>query len=271
MTAIGAIQPPQAMRSTTFARAIETDRTYFEMDAETRTLPGAVMAWMPIVSALPAAAVVHRVDPATAAQAGAAWIEDAERALAEVGATLSRIYLDAPDETLGAMLRHAGYVERDELVFVGSLAPPSIDIALRPVISDAEWAQKLEFHREARITPDGHDNDPADWVTLERRKCSDGMEAFLAEIDGKPVGAICAVWGDGLLRLKNFLVHPAHRRRAIGQAMVGKLAGLGRARGISEQCVLAVRGEVGELFYRALGLQPIGAQVEWSKRIGAAQ
>ena len=271
MTAIGAIQSPQAMRSSAFARAIETDRAYFEMGSQTRTLPGAVLAWMPIISALPAAAVVHRVDPVKAAQAGTAWIEEAERALAEVGATVARIYLDAPEEMLGAMLRQAGYVERHELVFVGSLAPPSIDIALRPVITDADWAQKLEFHREARITPDGHDNDPADWVALERRKCGDGLELFLAEIDGKPVGTIGAIWGGGLLRLKNILVHPAHRRSAVGQAMASKLAELGRARGISELCLLAVKGGAGEYFYRGIGLQPIGAQVEWSKQIGVSR
>lgn len=271
MTVIGAIQSSQDMRGATFARAIETDRAYFEMGAQRRDLSGAVLAWMPNVSASPAAAVIHRVDPAKAAQAGAAWIEHAEQALSNVGATLARIYLDTADETLGALLRQAGYAERDELVFAGSLPQPLTDMTLRPVIDDAGWAQKLEFHREARITPDGHDNDPADWVTLERHKCGDGMEAFIAEIDGEPVGTIGAIWGDGLLRLKNILVHPAHRRRAVGQAMLGKLAELGRARGISEQCVLAVKGEVGEYFYRGIGLQPIGAQVEWSKQIGRAQ
>lgn len=269
MTIVGTIQPSPITNNSMLARAIETDRAYFEMGAEIRHLPGAVLAWMPNVSAAPAAAVIHRVEPAEVTRLGSAWIEAAENALVEAGATLARIYLDAADETLGELLQQAGYVERRELIFAGSVPQPLIDVTLRPVTGDHDWGQKLEFHRQARITPDGHDNDPAAWVALERRKCGDGMEAFLAEIDGEPVGAIGAVWGDDLLRLKNILVHPHHRRRAVGQAMAGKLAELGRARGISQQCVLAVEGEVGEFFYRAIGLLAIGAQVEWSKQIGA--
>lgn len=265
------LQPSQAIGSATFARAIETDRAYFEMGAHMLGLTGAVLAWMPHVSASPAAAVIHRVDPVKVAEAGTTWIEHAEQEFAKIGATLARVYLDRADDALGSLLRQAGYVERDELVFAGSLPAPPIGMTLEPVVSDMDWARKLEFHRQSKITPDGHDNDPADWVALERRKSEDGMDAFLAEIEGEAVGAIGAIWGDGLLRLKNILVHPAHRRRAVGQAMLGKLAELGRARGISEQCVLAVRGEVGEYFYRGIGLRPIGAQVEWSKQIGAAQ
>lgn len=252
------------------ARAIETDRLYFEMGAEICRLPGAVLARMPGVSASPAAAVIHRLDTAEVARAGAAWVEEAEYALAKVGAPLARVYLDAADDAVGGMLRAAGYVARDELVFAGSLPSPDTDLVLKPVTSETDWERKLEFHRQAETTPDGHANDPSDWVALERRKCARGMEAFLAHADGKTVGAIAAIWGDGVLRVKNIIVHPAHRRRSVGQAMLGKLSEVGRARGISEHCVLAVRGEVGEYFYRGIGLEPIGAQVEWSKQLGGA-
>lgn len=268
MTLTGAIRRSPTARPTLLAEAIETDRAYFEMGASMRTLPGAVLAWMPEFSASPAAAVIHRVDPVEAAGEGTGWVEQAEDALAEVGASLARIYLDAPDKAVGELLRNAGYVDRDELIFTGSVPLPSTELKLRPVISDADWARKLAFHREAAITPDGHQNDPSDWVALERRKCASGMEAFLAEMDGEPVGAIGAIWSNGLLRLKNIVVHPARRRRAVGQAMFARLSELGRARGVSQQCVLAVRGEVGEHFYRGIGLQPIGIQVEWSKPLG---
>jgi GNAT superfamily N-acetyltransferase len=253
------------------ARAIETDRIYFEMGARILDLNGAALAWMPDISASPAAAVIHRVDPAKVAAAGAGWVENAERSLEQVGATLARIYLDGEDEALGALLRRAGYVAREELIFTGRMLSPPTELVLTPVSSDADWSRKLRFHRDCEIAPDGHDNDPHDWVALERTKSANGMDAFLAEIDGRPVGAIGAVWSEGLLRLKNILVHPQYRRRAVGRAMLGKLADLGRERGISEQCVLAVKGEAGEHFYRRVGLHPIGAQVEWSKQIGAAR
>jgi len=268
MTLTGAIRSSPIARPTLLAEAIETDRAYFEMGASVRTLPGAVLAWMPGFSASPAAAVIHRVNPVEVAGAETGWVGQVEEALMEVGASFARIYLDAPDKAVGELLRNAGYVDRDELIFTGSIPLPSTELKLRPVISEADWARKLAFHREAEITPDGHHNDPSDWVALEKRKCASGMEAFLAEIDREPVGAIGAIWRDGLLRLKNIVVHPARRRRAVGQAMLARLSELGRARGVFEQCVLAVRGEVGEYFYRAIGLQPIGVQVEWSKRLG---
>jgi hypothetical protein len=50
--------------------------------------------------------------------------------------------------------------------------------------------------------------------------------------------------------------------------MLGHLGNVARDRGISEQCVFAVRGEIGELLYRAAGMRVIGSVVEWSKRLG---
>jgi hypothetical protein len=48
------------------------------------------------------------------------------------------------------------------------------------------------------------------------------------------------------------------------------MAAIGRQRGVSEQCVMAVRGETGELLYRAAGMQMVGIQVEWSKPLAGA-
>jgi len=119
--------------------------------------------------------------------------------------------------------------------------------------------------------PDGHSTAAASWVELERRKCEHGMACYLAEIDGATVGAIGHVRGEGLLRIKNLVVHPDHRRRSIGSAMLSQVAALGREIGLGEQCLLAVRGEVGELLYRAVGMRVAGAVVEWSKPIAGAQ
>jgi len=250
------------------SRAIETDRTYFEMGATVEQLPGAVLAWMPGLSASPAGAVIHRVDPKAITEIGEAWVAQVERRLAEIGAGMARIYLDARDASAAELLRRAGYVEREELVFGHSLPAPLSGLTLRPVTSDEDWQHKQSFHQSVETTPDGHPNRAADWVALERCKCEAGMDAFLAIADGRTVGAIGAVWGVRMLRIKNIVVHPAHRRQSIGQAMLCQAGNLGRMRGISEQCVLAVRGEAGELFYRALGMEVIGAQVEWSKQIG---
>lgn len=257
--------PDLALAQPALARAIETDRIYFDQGAERTLLDGAVLAWMPGLTASAAAAVIHRVDAQVIARRGAAWIAEAEAAMADTGAALARIYLDEPHAAAGDQLRRSGYAERDELVFVGNLPDPPAEMALRPVISGADWQAKLAFHAAVDETPDGHGNRAADWVELERRKCAAGMDAFLVELDGAIVGAIGAVWGQGMVRAKNVVVHPAHRRRTIGKAMLAHIAELGRARGVSEQCVMAVRGEAGELLYRAAGMEMVGYQVEWSK------
>ena len=267
-----AFQPPSPTLESpgspsVLARAVETDRLYFELGATTEALPGAILAWMPGLIASPAGSVVHRVDPAVIADLGETWVRQVERSLTKLGASLARIYLDTRSTAVDEMLRNAGYADRDELVFVHSLGESAPGLTLRPVQSAGDWEAKLRFHTEVHETPDGHYHRPAEWVALERRKCAEGMDVFLAESDGHVVGAIGAVWGDGLLRIKNLVVHPAHRRRSIGRGMLSQLAAIGRERGISEQCILAVRGDAGELLYRSAGMQVVGTQVEWSKQL----
>ena len=252
------------------ARAIETDRIYFELGAKAEQLPGATLAWMPGLTSSPAGAVIQRIEPEVIAVLGETWVVQAEQALADVGAAMARIYLDARGGPADEVFRRAGYEDRDELVFAHSLDEPAPGVTLHPVKSDEDWDRKLRFHTAVLETPDGHNHRPSEWVALERRKCADGMDAFLAECDGETVGAIGAIWGDGLLRMKNIVVDPAHRRRSIGRRMLSQMAAIGRERGISEQCILAVRGDAGELLYRAAGMQVVGSQVEWSKQIGAS-
>lgn len=254
--------------ATALARAIETDRVYFEQAAELRQLDGATLAWMPGLTSSPAASVIHRVDAEAIATAGAAWASEADGAFTAIGARLARIYLDERHAGADEVLRRAGYVDREELVFVANLPDPAAGFALRPVRSDADWERKLDFHRAVEDSPDGHDNRPEDLVAVERRKCGHGMEAFLAESQGEVLGAICFIRGNRMMRVKNVVVHHAHRRRLVASSMLAHVAAMGRAEGIFEQCTFAVKGEIGELVYRAAGMGVVGAQVEWSKRIG---
>lgn len=252
---------------TTLAGAIESDRRYFEMGARIDRLPGAELAWMPGLSRAPAAVVIHRVVPEVVAAVGPAWAFDAERALRRIGAPMARIYLDRPGTAADSVLHQAGYASRRELVFAGDLRGSVGVMTLRRLRDDGEWRRKLRFHEETPERPDGHNTAASDWVRLERAKCAAGMQAFLAEVDGKTVGAIGLVRSGRLLRMKNIAIHPAFRRRGFGLAMLRSLAALGRSMGLSTQCILAVEGEVGERLYRAAGLDAIGAQVEWSKTL----
>ena len=259
----------QAATASLFERAAATDVAYFEMGAVVEKLPGAVLAWLPGLTGLAAGAVAQRVEGEAALQLGSGWLPEIERAFEVVGAPLARIYLDAESPVAG-LLRQAGYAMRPELIFAHAIDSSSGDLELGRVESDEDWARKIELHEEADRTPDGHPSTASKWVELERRKAAAGLENYLAVIGGKVVGAIGAVHGDQILRFKNILIHPGHRRRGLGRAMLGALAALGRERGILEQAVFAVRGNAGERLYRACGMQPVGEMIEWSRPLGVS-
>jgi len=253
---------------TPFERGLDTERLYFELGATLVALEGATLAYMPCLAAAPAGAVVHRVDPD--AISAPRWLAKAEQALGEVGALYARIYLDNDNPIAGEHLLAAGYRRREELLFIHCISPANDAIAIRPVASPADWAIKLEFQRRLEGSPDGHPHNPSEWVAIERAKAVEGMDWFFAEQNGAVVGALGVFWARDILRFKNIVVHRDHRRRGVARAMLGAVAALGRDRGISEQCLFAVKGEEGEQLYRAEGMRVAGAQVEWSKRLGGA-
>jgi GNAT superfamily N-acetyltransferase len=143
-------------------------------------------------------------------------------------------------------------------------------VELLRVDSNEAWERKERLHMDADRTPDGHPSSASDWVELERRKAAHGLESYLAMLGGEAVGAIGAIRGESILRFKNILIHPDHRRRGLGRAMLNSLAALGRERGILEQAVFAVRGNAGERLYRACGMRAVGTVVEWSKPLGVS-
>ena len=248
-------------------RVVDTDRIYFELGAETRPLPGATLAWMPGLARLGAGAVIHRADAGAIATGGAPWIAEAEAALAGVGAQLARIYLDRRGTAADAVLAAAGYTARDEIAFVHDFAEPSPGLVLSTVRSDDDWRRKFALHDLCEGSPDGHGTAARDWVALERAKCAHGMEMFLAECDGQVVGTAGLMAGDGLLRIKNLVVHPGRRRHRFGAAILAQIAAIGRSRGLPTLGLFAVAGEDGELLYRAVGMSIAGTQVEWSRQL----
>ena len=250
------------------ASAIETDRQYFELGARLEQLPGGTLAWMPGLASAPAGAVIQHVDADVVLAESRNWLSRAEKALRDVGARTSRIYLDEGHDASDDLFRGAGYSKREELIFAHSLDSPEPGLSMIPVESEYDWDRKLVLQQSMPTPPDGHSTSAVEWIGLERRKCDAGMEMYLAEWDGQPVGAIGAIGGDGLLRLKNIAVHPSHRRKGVGLRMLGHLGIMARERGVSEQCVFAVRGEIGELLYRAAGMRTIGSVIEWSKPLG---
>ncbi len=251
-------------------RALDTERIYFEIGARLEDLAGAVLAWTPAFVAAPAASVIHRLEHDAIAARGPAWLAEAESRLAERGIRLARIYLMARHAALERLLANAGYACREELVFADNLPDPPSRLTFRPVLTEQDWARKRAFHEDVPESPDGHRNHAAAMTGLERHKCAHGMHAFLGEIDDVTVGAVSAVWGDAIVRIKNVVVHPAYRRHSIATELLSHVAALGRTRGIKQQCLVALAGGAGEKLYRTLGMHQAGSCFEWSRRLGRA-
>lgn len=248
-------------------RALDTERIYFELGADLEDLAGAVLAWTPAFVVAPAASVIHRVEPDAVAGRGPDWLADVESRLAVRGIRLARIYPMARHAGMERLLDNAGFACREELVFADNLPDPPSRLTFRPVLTEADWARKLAFHREVPESPDGHLNRAGDIAGIERNKCAHGMEAFLGEIDGVTVGAVAVVWGDAIVRIKNVLVHPAYRRQSIATELISHVAARGRTRGIHQQCLVALAGGAGETLYRSLGMHQVGSCFEWSKQL----
>ena len=247
---------------------LETDRRYFELGALRRKLPGAEIVWLDGMADLPAAGVVHRVVPAETADA-AAWVGEVTTALLDTGFKHGRIYLDEPFEPLEAQLAADGWTMRREpgLVALARVPRRTPDIELARVLSDDDWTAKEHVHEADAVGPDGHDASASRWVAMERARVATGeLEAWLVVRDGVVCGTVCTMAEDVVLRNKNLVVHPDHRRTGIGLGVLATLDDLARARGLVLG-TFSVIGEVGELLYRAADMSIVVEQREWSRSL----
>lgn len=244
--------------------AASTDESYFRLGATSEQIFGARMHWMRGMSPLPGAVTVH-CSSSDVAEGGLPFLQQIERRLEAIGAVMARLYVDGVCSPSGNILTGLGYEDREEAIFLKrTWVNAHHDLRLRCVSSEADWERKLDFHRAAVERPDGHSASAQDWVEMERRKCASGkMIAYIAEIGQEVVGVCGALDEDELRRLKNIVVHPAHRRRGIAGKMIAMASGQASRR--VPACVFAVMGSVGELLYRSLGMHEIGRVTEWSK------
>lgn len=111
-------------------------------------------------------------------------------------------------------------------------ARPNCDVELRPLVSDDDWAQRVD-HAVAvdAAEPDGG-NGEGHRLFAERRARSDralveaGHGAWWgAFLDGRLVSTMGIVdAGDGLARYQNVETHPEHRGRGIAGTLVHRVA-----------------------------------------------
>lgn len=249
---------------------IESDRSYFELAARIDQFTLGQLCWMPGLNELAASCVVHRIVSDPSSNPSDAWLHEIESSLLARSIPLARIYLDDSIPEIDDLLERNGYKNRCEVGFLspqGHTRAPE-NIQLRPVLSSQLWDLKLALHGESIEGPDGYTNQADLWVEMERRKCEAGeMQSYLVYRQSTVVATVGAIVGDGLLRLKNIVVHPKFRRQGIALGIVQHLWQMAES---DHGCRLGVFGMEegkGSKLYRRAGLYSITKQYEWSKTL----
>jgi ribosomal protein S18 acetylase RimI-like enzyme len=248
---------------------LESDRRYFEADAEVVGLDGGSIAVLRGAESLAAGCVVQRIDASRAAADPDRWLDELETRLRTLGATRARLYLERSEDALETALARRGYRSRVEHGFVRDAVACATELAL--VASDDEpgWERRKEVVRRAGTSPDGFAVDPDLWIDMERRRCRAGyMRPYLVRRGGDMLGAVCAATAGPLLRIKNVIVDPAHRRQGVATAIALRFAGLAAEEGFAAAGCFAI-DDAGEIYSRA-GYRIETSQVEWTRDLTSA-
>lgn len=253
---------------------LESDRRYFEADAEVIPITGAVIARLHGGEQLASGCVVQRIDPAGVPEDGDAWLAGIEERLRAFRCPRARLYLDRPHEVLERALSRRGYRGRVEfgLARAADATEGTGTTELRAAADAAGWLERRKLMERSRLAPDGHRADPDLWVEMERRKYDAGyMRPYLIVSAGRIAGALSTAPCGRLLRLKNLIIDPAHRRRGVATAAAAQAARLAADGGLAAAGCFVLEGEPGIAAYIRSGYHHVTRQTEWVRELGATK
>ena len=245
----------------------QSDFLYFTAGAEVSELPGSTMSWMKGLTMLAAGCVVHVIDPSQIDDP-ATWVSQIENEIQRVGASYFRIYLGGQPKALERELRRRGYRMTREIGYAidAKMRPQGSAIELMPVIDDKDWELKGAIYRTVPPVPHGGIDHADHMLELERRKCEAGyMTPYLLVVDGDPCGSMSAAKVGGVMRMKNLVVLPNHRRRGAATAAVELTGHLAAGAGLAAGGLYALESGPGSLVYQKLGLRDVVQQFEWMR------
>ena len=170
---------------------------------------------------------------------------------------------------LESALTHAGYEERQEVAFVGPATAPPTDttVTLRMMQTEADLDKMAEIDAESPRGPDGHIADNGTWNEIIRKKWRTGeLSLYFIEDQGEICGNVGAMHAAHILRLKNLVVRPCHRKNGFGRgatlALWKKAFDAGK-----RLATFSVPGGGGYATYKSAGLYPTRPQYEWCKEL----
>jgi GNAT superfamily N-acetyltransferase len=193
-----------------------------------------------------------------------------ETLAADLGLARSRFFLDQPAPELELALTMLGYRSRMETGLLRAAAPRKSSVELTPIATDEDWSSMLAIHSGMDAGPDGFVIDPIHWTGFAKAKQTAGyFTLYLAQRDGVTCGAVGFRGTRHLLRLKNLVVAPTHRRRGVGAAILDAAAAMAHARGLAAVGCFALPGEAGDALYRSNGFVPATSQMGWDRALTA--
>jgi ribosomal protein S18 acetylase RimI-like enzyme len=144
-------------------------------------------------------------------------------------------------------------------------------VSLEEVCNEEDWQAKEQFHHQTPMGSDGYPCAAHEWTRLERAKCDSGsMRCYFVKLNGDVCGTIGTMDLDGLIRIKNIVVHPTYRRQGIGLETVRAILELARQSGAEEVGVFGIEGAAGSALYERAGFTIGTSQVEWTRSLAGS-
>ncbi len=256
--------------STMLEDLLVSDLDYFCAAARSERLPCCTLYRMPGLESLAAGCVVHDIDVGLAAQ-DSNWLHKIETYLRNCGYKHARFYQQQRAPNLIKQFLEGDYRRVHEVALIAEVetkrqSSDMLDIELRPVVTDEDWAKKLELHHDVAEDPDGHSSQAEKWVDMERQKCAAGyMAAFFICANNDICGTVNLSLTTRIARLKYLVVHPLWRRKGIGICAAAQFVHLAKIHGRPAAGCFALSNVAALQMYKRAGYIPIGEQIEWFK------
>lgn len=253
------------------AQALRSDRLYFEAGGHLTHTEDFTLATVPGFERLAAGNVGFLDRWPERGRALEACLRAIEGCFRAAGAAAVRFYAPEPDAGAHRQLAALGYSARAETMFRrrASAEDQASRLTMFPILTESNWARKLDLQRTSETPSDGHAADPADWVAFERFKCAHSGLTFQGFEDG---GGMVATMGflplsPRVIRLKNLLVHADARGRGIAREVLRLSFHHAWERGADWLILFAVAGTSSDRLYRAAGSEVLGSVWECSRTL----
>jgi len=255
-----------------------SDVEYFEAAALCEGFRGGSHVRMPGLEMLSAGCVIQRIDPTEVGSDVDRWLADVEDRVRGSGSSLARVYLQRSMPGLEAGLGANAYRPAVEVALFGDVDAPEAALGtgrkliFREIRMERDWERRTAIYESLKRGPDGHSSPAAQWVEMERRKCSAGyMIPFLILWEEQPCAAVNVAVYPSFVRLKNIVVHADCQAKGIGEQTVRFVADFARRCGRRVWGCFAFKDSPALLMYKRVGMVPVAQQNEWVKVLGPAQ